>query len=109
MYAFTKVAAVEGAPHGIRVNAVSPLALTRMSEAFFARARAGAQEGLAPERVSVVVAFLASSLATAVTGRVLRVEGGRVCEVFMDRTPGAEAEQWAPEELADRMGEVLRG
>ena len=109
VYAFTKVAAVEGAPHGIRVNAVSPLALTRMSEAFFARARAGAQEGLAPERVSVVVAFLASSLATAVTGRVLRVEGGRVCEVFMDRTPGAEAEQWAPEELADRMGEVLRG
>ena len=108
VYAFTKVAAIEGAAHGIRVNAVSPLAVTRMSEGFFARAQPGAAELLGPERVSVVVAFLASPLARNITGRVLRVEGGHVCEVFTDRTAGAEAE-WIPETLAARMGEVLRG
>jgi len=108
VYAFTKVAAVEGAAHGIRVNAVSPLAVTRMSEAFFARSGPGTAERLEPGRVSVVVAFLASPLAGAVTGRVLRVEAGHVCEVYMDRTRGAEAPQWAPEALAERIGEVLR-
>ena len=56
----------------------------------------------------MVVAFLASPLARNITGRVLRVEGGHVCEVFTDRTAGAEAE-WTPETLAARMGEVLRG
>jgi NAD(P)-dependent dehydrogenase (short-subunit alcohol dehydrogenase family) len=105
--AFTKVAAIEGAADGIRVNAVSPLAVTRMSEAFFA-SDPGAEERLRPERVSVVVAFLASPLARAITGRVLRVEGGQVCEVFTDRTPGAEAQDWTPETLAARIGEVLR-
>ncbi|HMC51134.1 MAG TPA: SDR family oxidoreductase, partial [Acidimicrobiales bacterium] len=108
VYAFTKVAAVEGAAHGIRVNAVSPLAVTRMSEAFFARSDPGGGDGLRPERVSVVVAFLASSLAREVTGRVLRVEGGHVCEVFMDRTAGAECGEWTPETLSARSMEVLR-
>ena len=37
VYAATLVAAAEGAPHGIMVNAVSPLAVTPMSAAFFER------------------------------------------------------------------------
>jgi NAD(P)-dependent dehydrogenase (short-subunit alcohol dehydrogenase family) len=59
--------AVEGAPHGIRVNAVSPVAATRMSRSSAAP----------PEHVAPVVAFLASR-ACATSGAVVRVAGSRV-------------------------------
>jgi NAD(P)-dependent dehydrogenase (short-subunit alcohol dehydrogenase family) len=59
--------AVEGAPHGIRVNAVSPVAATRMS-------RGGAAS---PEHVAPVVSFLASGSCTT-TGVVVRVAGSRL-------------------------------
>jgi NAD(P)-dependent dehydrogenase (short-subunit alcohol dehydrogenase family) len=59
--------AVEGAPVGIRVNAVSPVAATRMSRSSAAPA----------EHVAPVVAFLASR-ACATTGAVVRVAGSRI-------------------------------
>jgi NAD(P)-dependent dehydrogenase (short-subunit alcohol dehydrogenase family) len=107
VYAATLVAAVEGRPLGIRVNAVSPLAVTRMSEAFFSRAAPGEAERLDPARVSVVVAFLASPLAAGITGRILRIEGGHLCEAHMSWTTGVDA-GWTPELLAERIDEALR-
>jgi len=108
VYAFTKVAAVEGAGHGITVNAVSPLAVTRMSEAFFARAEPEVRQRLDPARVADVVAFLASDLAAAVNGRILRVEGGHVSEAHMTWTEGAYAERWDAATLAERLDDFLR-
>jgi NAD(P)-dependent dehydrogenase (short-subunit alcohol dehydrogenase family) len=107
VYAATLVAAVEGRPLGIRVNAVSPLAVTRMSEAFFSRAAPGQAERLDPARVSVVVAFLASHLADGITGRILRIEGEHLCEAHMTWTTGVEAD-WTPELLAERVDQALR-
>ena len=106
VYAATLVAAVEGRPLGIRVNAISPLAVTRMSEAFFARAAPGEAERLDPARVSVVVAFLASPLSAGITGRILRIEGGHLSEAHMTWTTGVEGD-WTPQLLAERIGEVL--
>lgn len=108
VYAFTKVAAIEGAPHGIRVNAIAPLAHTRMSEAFFARTRPGAADRFDPSRVSVAVVFLASDLSGDLTGRVLRVEGRRLAEAFFDRTDGVDLAEGTPQEIAARLGEILR-
>jgi NAD(P)-dependent dehydrogenase (short-subunit alcohol dehydrogenase family) len=108
VYATTLVAAVEGRPLGIRVNAISPLAVTRMSEAFFSRAAPGQAERLNPARVSVVVAFLASHLADGISGRILRIEGEHLCEAHMTWTTGVEAD-WTPELLADRIGQAVRG
>jgi NAD(P)-dependent dehydrogenase (short-subunit alcohol dehydrogenase family) len=60
--------AAEGAPHGILVNAISPVAATRMS-------RTPVDEGeLTPEHVAPVVVYLASSRC-AVTGVVVRAAG----------------------------------
>jgi NAD(P)-dependent dehydrogenase (short-subunit alcohol dehydrogenase family) len=59
--------AAEGAPHRILVNAVSPVAATRMSRS----------NAAPPEHVAPVVAFLASR-ACATTGTVVRVAGSRV-------------------------------
>jgi NAD(P)-dependent dehydrogenase (short-subunit alcohol dehydrogenase family) len=107
VYAATLVAAAEGAPLGIRVNAVSPLAVTPMSAAFFERTDAARREELSADRVAEVVVFLASELAADMTGRVLRVEGGHVREAAMVWSDGVAADHWTPETLAARLDEVL--
>jgi NAD(P)-dependent dehydrogenase (short-subunit alcohol dehydrogenase family) len=63
--------AAEGATHGILVNAISPVAATRMSR------EPAAPGTLTPEHVAPAVAFLASSRC-GLSGVVVRVAGGRI-------------------------------
>jgi 3-oxoacyl-[acyl-carrier protein] reductase len=87
LLAFTKSLAAELAPHGIRVNAVSPgWVLTDMTRHVFddAARRAQAVRPIplgrpgAPEEIAGPVAFLASDLASFIYGEVLCVNGGAV-------------------------------
>jgi 3-oxoacyl-[acyl-carrier protein] reductase len=80
----TKAAAKELAHHGVRVNAVQPgLIRTPMTEAMTPEAYAATEATIPmrragePEEVAKVVAFLASDLASYMTGAVLEVSGGR--------------------------------
>ncbi len=78
----TLVAAAELGRYGVTVNALAPAARTRMTEAAFADTMAAPASGfdaMDPANVSPVVAWLASVDAADVTGRVVEVEGGRVC------------------------------
>lgn len=78
----TLVAAAELGRYGVTVNALAPAARTRMTEAAFAETMARPAEGfdaMDPANVSPVVAWLASEDSGEVTGRVLEVEGGRIC------------------------------
>jgi NAD(P)-dependent dehydrogenase (short-subunit alcohol dehydrogenase family) len=81
----TKAAAVELAPHGVRVNAVAPTFVeTPMTTPFLAEAGFRAEvEGRIPlgrlgrvEDVTAGVVFLASDAAALVTGTSLLVDGG---------------------------------
>lgn len=84
--ALTKCLARELAPHGIRVNAVLPVAETAMTEALRAfrgidveswqRQYPGGRMP-SPEDVAGVFVFLASEAARYVTGEVLAVDAGR--------------------------------
>jgi hypothetical protein len=80
---FTRVLAIEGARHNIRVNAIAPLARTRMTEELLG----GFADRLDPRVVSPVVAWLCHE-ECPVSGEVFAVGGGRVSQFFTGLTPG---------------------
>jgi NAD(P)-dependent dehydrogenase (short-subunit alcohol dehydrogenase family) len=78
----TLVAAQELGRYGVTVNAIAPVARTRMTEDVFAETMARPESGfdaVDPANVSPVVAWLASEDSAEVTGRVIEVEGGKIC------------------------------
>jgi NAD(P)-dependent dehydrogenase (short-subunit alcohol dehydrogenase family) len=92
--ALTKAMALDGAPHGIRVNAICPgYILTPNLQGYFdeqddpagAAASAGSASPLGrmgtPEEMGAVIAFLASPDASFVTGASLLADGGVLAQV----------------------------
>ena len=79
----TRVLSIEGAGHGIRVNAIAPLARTRMTEEVLG----GFADRLDPALVSPVVAWLCHE-ECPVSGEVFAAGGGRVSRLFTGLTPG---------------------
>jgi NAD(P)-dependent dehydrogenase (short-subunit alcohol dehydrogenase family) len=69
----TLVAAAELGRVGVTVNAIAPVARTRMTEGAF-----DTSEMALPEDNSPIVAWLASEAAGHVTGRVFEIDGGRL-------------------------------
>ena len=66
---------------GVRVNAIVPVARTRLTEQLGGdalRAKEGEFDRFAPENISAVVGWLASDLSAGVSGQVLKVMGGQV-------------------------------
>jgi NAD(P)-dependent dehydrogenase (short-subunit alcohol dehydrogenase family) len=69
----TLVAAQELARYGVTVNAIAPVARTRMTEGAFDTSQMALPEDNAP-----IVAWLASEEAGDVTGRVIEIDGSRI-------------------------------
>ncbi|HEX4491958.1 MAG TPA: SDR family oxidoreductase [Acidimicrobiia bacterium] len=80
--AMTIVMARELERSGVRVNAVTPTARTRLTDTVatggFMDKKEGEFDRFAPENISAVVAWLASDLSEGVTGQVVKVMGGQV-------------------------------
>jgi NAD(P)-dependent dehydrogenase (short-subunit alcohol dehydrogenase family) len=77
------VLAIEGAKNDIKVNAIAPVAGTRMTQELLGPMA----DKLEPALVSPVVAYLASE-ACDVTGEVYSVAGGMVSRMFVGLTQG---------------------
>jgi NAD(P)-dependent dehydrogenase (short-subunit alcohol dehydrogenase family) len=66
---------------GIRVNAICPVARTRLTDQVsggFMDPKEGEFDRFAPENISAVACWLASDLSDGVTGQVVKVMGGQV-------------------------------
>jgi NAD(P)-dependent dehydrogenase (short-subunit alcohol dehydrogenase family) len=106
IFGLTRVAAIELAKLGIRVNAIAPVAQTRMTQELVRLQEQGLAE-LAPEHVANVVLWLASELSPEVTGRIFGVHGPAVFEYAMEQSPqvlpAASAPAWTPQTLATHL------
>ncbi len=102
---FTRVVALELQRYGITVNAIVPVAKTRMTEDI-----PNTPEEFLPEMISPMVVFLASDLGQDVTGRIFGVLGPRLCEYRYAITPGVTKPEgiWSPEEIAERFDDITR-
>jgi len=95
IYGFTMTASMELLKDGITVNAIAPIAKTRMTEEIDS-----VPAEYRPEEVSPVVLFFASDLAKDVTGRIIGVHGRHLFEYRMETSEGKEKkEAWTPEEV----------
>jgi NAD(P)-dependent dehydrogenase (short-subunit alcohol dehydrogenase family) len=84
----TVVTAMEARRYGVSVNAISPLAMSRMTEDVFG-ARAD-DPALDPARSSAVVAWLQSDQSSWLTGQILRVNGDKLTRIQgFTELPGA--------------------
>jgi NAD(P)-dependent dehydrogenase (short-subunit alcohol dehydrogenase family) len=98
---FTIIAAMELARYGVTVNAIAPVAYTRMT------APLGASAERTAEQVSPLVVWLGSTESAGVTGRVFNVAGNGI-SLAAPWHPGPRVESeraWDPAEL----GEVIPG
>jgi NAD(P)-dependent dehydrogenase (short-subunit alcohol dehydrogenase family) len=86
VWSLTLSLAKAGRDHGITVNAISPGAYTRMNETMFAASGPPPGLDLDPIHVARVAAWLASSDAADVSGRVIHAAGGQHREYRTART-----------------------
>ena len=98
----TRSTALAMARYGVRCNAISPTADTRMTQRL-----PGERRGLAtatpPEAIGPVATFLASDRAAHITGQIVGVRGTEVT-IYSHPAPlrtATSAEPWSPERLAD--------
>jgi len=90
--------------YGVRVNAVAPGAMTRMTEGVLPdSASTNGFDPMAPENIAPLVVYLASVKAKAITGRVFNVQGGTVsvAEGWRAGPTADKGARWSPSELSN--------
>jgi NAD(P)-dependent dehydrogenase (short-subunit alcohol dehydrogenase family) len=97
----TRVLAIEGARSGIKVNAIAPIADTRMTAGILG----DLTSQVGPESVSPVVAYLAHEDCEP-SGNVYSVSGGRVAKIFVAETVGVVLTELTPEAVRDQLAAI---
>lgn len=113
VWGLTRSLAIEGAPLGIHVNTIAPIAFTDMSRTSRVAPetwRSGEGDEwarrLSVAQVSPVVAWFAHD-DCQLNGEVWTVAGGRVGRFVMSVTEGFDSDELTVEEVRDREGEVM--
>ncbi|GAA4535713.1 SDR family oxidoreductase [Amycolatopsis samaneae] len=100
--------AADVAGHGVRVNAVCPIAWTRMMRES-RDARLHGNPALTPDLVAPLVTYLLSDLSAALNGQVLRLAGGHLHVVRQPavKPPVPHRDVWEVEDIADAVAGEL--
>jgi NAD(P)-dependent dehydrogenase (short-subunit alcohol dehydrogenase family) len=109
IYGFTRTAAIELQKHRITVNALAPVAKTRMTEDL-PMFQAG-MDSLTPDHIAPAALFLASDLCADRTGHVLAVTGSQVFAYKVVQSAGKfkdEGAAWTANEIADHWEAITK-
>ena len=109
IYGLTRTMSIELQKHRITVNALAPIAKTRMTEDL---PMFQGVETMTPEHISPAALFLASDLAGDKTGHVLAVAGSRMYAFKVIETPGKFKDEgggvWTAQEIADNWESIIK-
>jgi NAD(P)-dependent dehydrogenase (short-subunit alcohol dehydrogenase family) len=109
IYSLTRTASMEFQRMGVTVNAIAPVALTRMTQDL-TMFKGLTPEKIGPQYIAPVAAFLASDLAADITGTIVGVQGLKIFLYKMIETEGATREggPWSPAEIKERWTEISK-
>jgi NAD(P)-dependent dehydrogenase (short-subunit alcohol dehydrogenase family) len=109
IYGLTRTMSIELQKHRITVNAIAPIAKTRMTEDL---PMFQGVDTLTAEHIAPAALFLASDLCGDRTGHVLAVAGARVYAFKVVETPGRFKETdngvWTAQEIAESWDAIVR-
>jgi NAD(P)-dependent dehydrogenase (short-subunit alcohol dehydrogenase family) len=109
VHGLMRTASIELQRHGVRVNAVAPLAKTRATAdlPLFEH-----MDTMTPEHVAPAYTYLASDLARETTGQVVAIAGGRISSWRSSESFAGfkeiEGGIWTVSEIAEHFGRVRR-
>jgi NAD(P)-dependent dehydrogenase (short-subunit alcohol dehydrogenase family) len=110
IYGLTRTASIELQRYRIRVNAVAPLAKTRLTAELPLFEKIG--DSLSPEHVAPVHVYLASDLSRDVTGVTLSVAGARISQFKLVESAGRHKDDdsgiWTPAEIAEQFAGITK-
>ncbi|MDP2344817.1 MAG: SDR family NAD(P)-dependent oxidoreductase [Deltaproteobacteria bacterium] len=108
LFGLTRTSSIELSKLGCRVNAIAPVALTRMTEDIAMLKDVGVEQ-MGPQHIAPVVTWLASDVAVDVNGRIFGVHGPKVFEYRMTQTEGVDGAAdvaWTPESLQAALAKI---
>jgi NAD(P)-dependent dehydrogenase (short-subunit alcohol dehydrogenase family)/acyl dehydratase/putative sterol carrier protein len=104
VYGFTRTLSMELERYGITVNAIAPVAKTRMTDDIDA-----VPDDAKPDQITPMVMYLCSDEAKEVNGRVFGIHGQHLFEYYMEQTQGFEKkspELWSLKEIHEKFEEI---
>jgi NAD(P)-dependent dehydrogenase (short-subunit alcohol dehydrogenase family) len=109
IYGLTRTMSIELQKHRITVNAIAPIAKTRMTEDL---PMFQGVDTLTPEHIAPAALFLGSDLCGDRTGHVLAIAGARVYAFKVVETQGRFKETdngvWTPQEIAESWDSIVK-
>jgi NAD(P)-dependent dehydrogenase (short-subunit alcohol dehydrogenase family) len=109
IYGLTRTAAIELQKHRVTVNAIAPIAKTRMTEDL-PMFQAG-MDSLTPDHVAPAALYLGSDLCGERTGNVLAVAGAQMYVYKVVQSAGKfkdEGAAWTAQEIADHWDSIAK-
>jgi NAD(P)-dependent dehydrogenase (short-subunit alcohol dehydrogenase family) len=110
IYGLTRTMSIELQKHRVTVNAIAPIAKTRMTEDV---PMFQGIDSLTPEHIAPAALFLASDLCGDRTGHVVAIAGARIYAFKVVETPGRFKEEdggvWTAQEIAESWDAIVKG